>query len=403
MTLIVKKFGGTSVATPQKIKAAAKIVAEAKNRGDQVVVVISAMGDTTDVLAGYIAEFESNDKDAKREHDAVLATGEQISAGLMALALQELGLKALSLCGWQIPIVTNSVHESAKVVAIDSKMLEGILAKNTIPVITGFQGVYNNEITTLGRGGSDTSACAIAQAVKADQCLIYTDVLGVYSSDPRKIAAAKIANEISYGECLEMAASGSSVIHPRAIEIGINESFDLRILSTSEPDKPGTKITAKKAIERQEVVGVSADEEQTLITIEGIENVPGVASAIFGQLEKININADLIVQNVSQNANYCDLSFTIKPSDERAVIAALTKVSQAAYQKLRVQKDVAKISVIGIGVKRYSEIAKKMFQTLAKQGINILLISTSEIIISVLIQREFTHIALSSLHEEFIE
>lgn len=403
MSIIVKKFGGTSVATPEKIKRAAEIVANAKRSGDDVAVVISAMGNTTDVLVSHISQFNVNTKSAKRERDAVLATGEQVSAGLMSLALQELGFESRSLCGWQIPIVTNEVHENAKVVGIDSNPLKAMLEEGVIPVITGFQGVHNGSITTLGRGGSDTSACAIANALGADQCLIYTDVLGVYSSDPRKISAAKIANEISYEECLEMAASGSSVIHPRAVEVGLNESFDLRILSTAHPEAKGTKIIAKKAIEREEVVGVSADEEQTLITLEDLENVPGVASAIFSQLQNININADLIVQNISQNAKYSDFSFTIKPDDEADVVAALTKVNQIAYQKLRVQKDVAKISVIGIGVKRYSEIAKKMFQTLAKQGINILLVSTSEIKISVLIQREFAQIALSALHREFVE
>lgn len=418
MSLIIAKFGGSSVATIKKIKAVAGIIANHYKGGKKIAVVVSAMGDTTDELEKKInsitnshsyseSSWSSDGYDAKnhikQERDAILASGEQTSAGLLALELIHLGLKAESFCGWQIPIISNDVHGSAKIEYINSAILHSKLDEGIIPIIAGFQGVFEGRITTFGRGGSDTTATAIASALGADECLIYTDVSGIYSCDPKKVANAEVIDEISYEECLEIAASGGKVIHPRAVEIALRNSFSLRVLQTDKPEGLGTIILNKKKIENEEVVGISADPDQVLIALEGLENVPGVASAIFDQLSGISVNADLIVQNISYHSNYSDLSFTVKECDKERVISSIQNINHIAYSKLSVCSDVAKISVVGIGLKRYSDIAKKMFQILAKQGINILLVSTSEIKISVLVKRDFAQIGVEALHKEFIE
>lgn len=414
MKLVVKKFGGSSVATIDKIQKVAQIIRQAHDAGNKVVAVVSAMGNTTDELQQKIDDIYKNRPNgsnfdasmnsmAAGQKDAVLAAGEQVSAGLLALELINLGVRAQSLCGWQVPIISNNIHGCARIEAIDSTAIHKLLQARIVPVIAGFQGVHDNKITTFGRGGSDTTAVAVASAIGADECLIYTDVEGIYTSDPKKVANAQIVDEISYEECLEVAASGGKVIHPRAVEIGLRNSFNLKILPTSNPHAAGTTISNNKSgVESDGIAGVSVDEDQVLITLEGIENVPGVASAIFSQLQDIDINADLIVQNISHQSNYSDLSFTVKERDKAIAINALQNINHVAYSGLSVLGDVAKISVVGIGLKRYSNIAKKMFETLAKQGINILLVSTSEIKISVLVRRSFAQIGLNALHKEFI-
>lgn len=404
MALIVKKFGGSSVADTPKLKAVAEIVQTALVQGNKVLVVISAQGDTTDALEDKVKEIcgQATTDAAKRERDAILATGEQVSAGLLALALQDVGVPAMSLCGWQVPIITNNVHGGAKVMTIDTGYLNELLHKGITPVITGFQGVCERQVMTLGRGGSDTTAAAVASAMQADQCLIYTDVDGIYSADPRKISQAKVINDISYDAALELAVSGGGVIHPRAVEIGMRHDFTFKILNTWSPWQQGTEIKHNTQVEAEEIVAVSADNNQSLIMLERIENVPGVLAGIFSRLQEINICADLIVQNLARDGSFCDLSFTVADAEVEATLAALEQVRKVAFAKLSVKGQMAKISIIGTGLKRYSYIAKKMFQTLAKQGINILLVATSEVKISVLIQRDFSNIALKTLHKEFI-
>jgi aspartate kinase len=401
MTVIVQKFGGTSVADIARIKAAALLVKKELDRGNQVVVVVSAMAGTTDKLANYSLSAFAYGK--KREFDVVLAAGEQITSGLLALALQEIGINSQSWLGWQLPIITDSNFNNSKIKNINTKPLKDCLDANIVPVIAGFQGVYQNEITTLGRGGSDTTAVAITAALKADRCDIYTDVVGVMTADPRIVVKARKIDEVTYEEMLEMASNGAKVLHSRAVEIAIKYNIKLQILS-SFIDEPGTQlITERKNMEEHLVTGITYAADESKILLRNIPNLPGHASVIFAPLKHANVNIDMIVQNAKSGDKAVDLTFTVPKAQVETSLNCLRnlKLPWFSDDNIFVDNDIAKISVIGVGMKTHSGVAQKMFQVLAEKGINIDVVSTSEIKISVLIDAQYMELAVRSLHTAY--
>lgn len=403
MSIIVQKFGGTSVADVTRIKHVATIVKREVELGNKVVVVVSAMSGKTNELVGWaeaISPLVTNE--ALKEYDSVISSGEQVTSGLLALALQSIGIRARSWLGWQVGLETCSMHSKARIKDIKADLLLESLNNGEVAVIAGFQGVTeDNRITTLGRGGSDTSAVAIAAAVKADRCDIYTDVDGIYTTDPRIVPKARKLNKIAYEEMLELASLGAKVLQIRSVEMAMKHKVRVQVLS-SFADIPGSLLVEEdEVVERRLVTGVAYSRNETQITLTAVPDKPGVAAEIFAPLTTKEINVDMIVQNISEDGT-TDMTFTLAKGDADAAIAALEKEkAHLKYQSLLVNKNVAKISVVGVGMRSHAGLAQKMFQTLAEKNINILVISTSEIKISVLIAEEYTELAVRALHTAY--
>ena len=400
MARLVQKFGGTSLADVEKIKRVALRVAREVERGHDVAVVVSAMAGVTDRLVGWTRET-SRLHDA-REYDVVVSSGEQVTAGLLALALQNVGVDARSWLGWQIPIRTDDVHGKARIQSIEVAELKRQLSLGQVAVVAGFQGIGpDGRITTLGRGGSDTSAVALAAALKAERCDIFTDVDGVYTSDPRIVARARKLDKITYEEMLEMASQGAKVLQTRSVEMAMNHRVRVQVLS-SFVDAPGTLVVDEDEIVEQQVVsGIAYSRDEAKITVQKVADRPGVAAAIFGPLAASAINVDMIVQNVSEDG-LADLTFTVARADlDRAVAVLEEKRATLGFAALKPDSNVVKISVIGVGMRSHAGVAQQMFQTLSEKGINIQVISTSEIKVSVLIAAEYTELALRALHTAY--
>jgi aspartate kinase len=400
MARLVQKFGGTSLADTERIKLVARRVEREIDAGHQVAVVVSAMAGVTNQLVDWTRET-SRLHDA-REFDVVVSSGEQVTAGLLALALQSLGIDARSWLGWQIPIRTDGVHGKARIEAVDVTEISRRLAGGQAAVVAGFQGIdLRGRITTLGRGGSDTSAVALAAALKADRCDIFTDVDGVYTSDPRIVAKARKLSRITYEEMLEMASQGAKVLQTRSVELAMNHRVRIQVLS-SFTDTPGTLVVDEDEIVEQRVVsGIAYSRDEAKITVQKVADRPGVAAAIFGPLADNAINVDMIVQNVSEDGR-ADLTFTVARADlDRAVSVLEERQALLGFAALKPDSNVVKISVIGVGMRSHAGVAKQMFQTLFEKGINIQVISTSEIKVSVLIAAEYTELALRALHTAY--
>jgi len=398
MARLVLKFGGTSVGDPDRIKAVAVRVKAEVDAGHEVAVVVSAMSGVTNRLVGYV-EGISPLYDA-REYDVVVSSGEQVTAGLLALALQELGLKARSWQGWQIPIHTDTAHAKARIESIDGDNLIACMKQGEVVVVPGFQGIsQEGRVSTLGRGGSDTSAVGLAAALNADRCDIYTDVEGIYTADPRIVAKAHKLEKITYEEMLEMASVGAKVLQTRAVEMAMKHAVRIQVLS-SFTNKPGTLVVDEdEVVEHELVSGIAYSRDEAKITLAQVADRPGVAARIFGPLADASVNVDMIVQNVSDNGKATDLTFTVTRSDlERAVDILKQNKEDLGYQALNWDSDVVKVSVIGVGMRSHAGVAQRMFKSLADEGINIQVISTSEIKVSVLIAEEFTERAVRALH-----
>ena len=399
---IVMKFGGTSVADLERIRHVAAIVKREVDRGNQVAVVVSAMAGETNKLVGWVREL-SPMHDA-REYDVVVAAGEQVTVGLLAVALASIGVQARSWLGWQIPIRTSAMHGAARIEAIDTKLMNERLAQGQVAVVAGFQGVApDNRISTLGRGGSDTSAVALAAAIHAGRCDIYTDVDGVYTTDPRIVAKARRLEKITFEEMLELASLGAKVLQTRSVEIAMLHRVPLRVLSTFDSDNGGTLLCDEEDIvEKQPVTGIAYSRDEAKITLLRIPDQPGVAAAIFGPLADAGVNIDMIVQNISHDGRKTDLTFTVGRADLARSLDIIHKAAPAiGYKEIISDANVAKVSVVGIGMRMHPGIAQVMFRTLAEKGINIQVISTSEVKISVLIAEEYVELAVRALHAAY--
>ncbi|HEX9449744.1 MAG TPA: aspartate kinase [Dongiaceae bacterium] len=400
-TRIVMKFGGTSVGTIERIKAVAQRVKREVDAGHEVAVVVSAMSGQTNQLVAWCSEL-SPLHDA-REYDTVVASGEQVTCGLVAIALQEIGVNARSWLGWQIPIRTDDAHGKARITGIEAEAIVARMTSGQVAVVAGFQGVgADHRVTTLGRGGSDTSAVALAAAVQADRCDIFTDVDGVYTTDPRIVAKARKLDKISYEEMLEMASLGAKVLQIRSVEMAMKHRVRVQVLSSFE-DKPGTMVVDEEEIMEQELVsGIAYSRDEAKITLLRVADRPGVAAGIFGPLADANINVDMIVQNVSEGGDATDMTFTVSKGDfERAKQVIESNKDELKYAGLIADSNVVKVSVIGLGMRSHAGIAQRMFRALAEKGINIQVISTSEIKISVLVAEEYTELAVRSLHTAY--
>ena len=398
--LIIKKFGGTSLSNIEKIKKVAKLVKKEVLLGNKVVVVVSALGKTTDKLQSLINKISFNS--SAEEIDTILSSGEQTSSGLMALALKNINVKARSFLGWQVPILTNRSYGKAKILDIDSKILKKEIKKGITPVIAGFQGVSNEfRITTIGRGGSDTTAVAIASKLSADRCDIHTDVEGVYTADPRWVRKAKKIDQLTYDEMLEMASVGAQVLEPRSVSLAKNNNIILWVKSSFK-NVQGTKIDDSTKLEKRNVSGIVFSNNDSKITLLGIPDKPGVAAKIFGTLADEDINVDMIVQNISSDGKYSDLTFTIAQTDLFKAKKCINRIkNDINIKNILPDSNVAKISIVGIGMRSNAGIAEDMFKALGKQKINIDLISTSEIKISVLISRRNLKKAINVLHKTY--
>ena len=401
MARIVQKFGGTSVADIDLIRRAAGRTREAVERGDEVAVVVSAMAGATNRLVDWTREAAVL-HDA-REYDVVVSAGEQVTAGLMAMALQDVGVAARSWLAWQLPVRTDGTHGKARIEGIDVDEIARRMSAGEVPVVAGFQGLGpRNRITTLGRGGTDASAVALAAALGAERCDIFTDVDGVYTSDPRIVAKARKLDKIAYEEMLELASQGAKVLQTRSVELAMRHRVVVQVLSSFD-DKPGTLLVDEDEIVEQEPVSsIAYSRDEAKVTVAGIADRPGVAARIFGPLADASINVDMIVQNASDDGKSADLTFTVGKSDlGRAVKVLEGARDDLGYAELLSDSDVVKISVIGVGMRSHAGVAQTMFSTLADKGINIQVISTSEIKVSVLIAEEYTELALRSLHSAY--
>jgi aspartate kinase len=400
MARIVMKFGGTSVADLERIRNVALRVKAQVDLGHEVAVVVSAMAGTTNKLVEWCQNL-SPLFDA-REYDAVVATGEQVTAGLLAIALQNLGVEARSWMGWQIAVETDGQHGKARINSIEGEALIERMQRGQVPVVAGFQGIGpDNRITTLGRGGSDTSAVALAAALQADQCDIYTDVDGIYTTDPRIVAKARKLAKITYEEMLELASVGAKVLQTRSVELAMKERVRLQVLS-SFSDASGTMVVDEEEVLEQEIVaGIAYSRDEAKITVRRVPDRPGIAAAIFVPLAEAHINVDMIVQNVAEDGT-TDMTFTVGKTDLPRATAVLETARQAiGFAEITTDQNVAKISVVGVGMRSHAGVAGTMFRTLAERGINIQVISTSEIKVSVLIAAEYTELAVRALHTAY--
>ena len=401
MSLIVQKFGGSSVRDAQRIRNVAGIIAETYLEGNDVLVVLSAQGDTTDDLIAKAEEINSHP--SKREMDMLLATGEQISVALCAMALDSMGLPCVSLTAWQVGIQTTAVHGDARIKRIDSERVQAELDQHRIVLITGFQGMDRaGDVTTLGRGGSDTSAVALAAAFRAKLCQIYTDVDGVYTADPRIVPNARHLDEITYDEMLELASQGAGVLHNRSVELAKKFRVDLEVLSSLER-KPGTKVKEVTKVEKTTIAGVAKDTSIARIALIGLRHNPGVAFQVFDLLSKHNINVDLILQSIGREDSK-DISFTVHEKDLEDAQEILTENQEVlCFDHIEVDGNIGKVSIVGAGLMTNCGMAARMFEALYEAGINIQMINTSEIRVSVLLDEGDVDRAVRAIHAKFFD
>ena len=401
MSLIVKKFGGSSVANAERVNNVARIVTDEYKKGNNVVVVVSAQGDTTDDLIDKAKEI--NPAASKREMDMLLSAGEQISISSLAMAIEKLGFPVVSLLGWQAGFQTDSNYTVARIKKIESERLKAELARRNIVVVAGFQGINKyDDVTTLGRGGSDTSAVAIAASLKADLCQIYTDVDGVYTADPRKVSTAVKMDEITYEEMLELATLGAQVLNNRSVEMAKKYNVELEVRSSLEPQKSGTIVKETVKIEKMLIRGVACDKNVSRISIVGLSDHPGTAFKVFNALGQAKINVDIILQSVGRDGTK-DITFTVSKDQCKDAIAAVEKLEDSLkYSKVLHDETVAKVSIVGTGMETHPGVAAKMFEALSDASINIQMISTSEIKISVLIDVNDAERAVTAVHDAFI-
>ena len=406
MAKLVLKFGGTSVADVGRIQAAALKVQAEIAAGHAVVVVVSAMAGVTNQLVDYCKAAWPDYSPA--DYDPVVASGEQITSGLMAMALQKLGLKARPYQGWQVPILTDETHGSARIESVGADKLLADLAAGVVPVLAGFQGVTAaGRITTLGRGGSDTSAVAVAAAIEAKRCDIYTDVDGVYTTDPRIVDKARKLARVTYEEMIEMASLGAKVLQIRSVEMAMRHHVPVQVLSSFLPELgsalPGTLLCDEgDVMESQVVTGIAYSREEAQVTLVGVADRPGIAAALFAPLAEAHINVDMIVQNVSEDGKSTDVTFTVAKGDAARAVAVVEGLKgELSLQRLLTASDVVKVSVIGVGMRSHAGVAALMFKTLSDKGINIRVISTSEIKISVLVDEAYTELAVRALHTAY--
>jgi aspartate kinase len=398
--LIVKKFGGTSVANAERIEIVAELIVKSVEEGNQVAVVLSAMGESTDELINLSKEINPNPN--LREYDALVSTGEQISVALLAMALQKRNIEGKSYTAYQLGIKTNSMHSRARILDVKVDKIKEEISKGIVPVITGFQGMNDEgDITTLGRGGSDTTGVALAVALEAKECQIYTDVDGVFTTDPRLYNKARLLKKITFEEMLELSSMGAKVLQLRAVEYASKYQMPIRVLSSFRAGE-GTLIEAEEeSMERPIVSGISSIDTEAKLTIRGVPDIPGVAAKILSPVSEAGIDVDVIVQNISAD-NTTDFTFTVNEEDAEAAEKILLDMSNSFGGGLvEVDRDIAKISIVGRGMRAHAGIASKMFQTLADQEINILMITTSEIKISVVIKRDYMKDAIACLHDAF--
>ena len=400
MKIVVLKFGGTSVGSIKRIKNVANIINSYHKKKYKLIVVSSAMSGVTNDLIRKSEEISENFLPS--EYDVLVSSGEQVACSLIAARLSHIGLKSRSWLSWQIPIITEGNHKNAKIFSIYKKKILDYLKKGGIPIITGFQGIDTNErIKTIGRGGSDASAIMLAKFFKAERCIIYTDVEGVYTTDPNKLKKAKKIKVISYEEMLEMASLGAKVMQPVSIQDARLNRINIEVKSSFKK-KPGTLITKRKNIDNNKIIaGISSTQNDAKVTLVGVKDKPGVAAMIFKPLSKNSINVDMVVQNISANGKETDLTFTIKTDDLNKTKKIIETNKNIKFRKLLLKKDVSKLSIIGVGMVTTPGVTFRMFQSLAKKNINIQVISTSEIKISVLIDKRNTKKALVALHKEF--
>lgn len=405
MGKIVAKFGGTSVADIERIERAADKIQREVALGHKVAVVVSAMSGVTNSLIEYCSDVHAL-YDA-REYDSVVSSGEQVTAGLMALALQKRGIAARSWLGWQVPIICSDVHGKARILEINPEELNKRLDSNEVAVLAGFQGItHAGRIATLGRGGSDTTAVALAAAIGADRCDIYTDVDGVYTTDPRIVPGASKLKAISYEEMLEMASLGAKVLQTRSVEMAFKREVPVQVLSSFGEnigsDLPGTMVVKEDEIMEEHVVnGVAYSRDDAKITLLNLKDIPGVAAKVFGPLSEANVNVDMIVQDISTDGKLTDMTFTVPRGDAKRAVEVLKECDALKGAEVLSSTDVSKISIVGIGMRSHAGVAQKMFSALAEKGINIQVISTSEIKISVLIAEEYTELAVRTLHSAY--
>ncbi|MBI64379.1 MAG: aspartate kinase [Chloroflexi bacterium] len=399
MGLLVQKYGGTSVGSPERIAAVAQRVSRAVANGDKIVVVVSAMSGETNRLVDLTNQFGGQPNEMHR--DLVLATGEQVTVGLLCIALEKIGITAKGMLGWQVPVLTDNAHSKARIQNISGAHIEAVFEDHQVCVIAGFQGVTGQgDVATLGRGGSDTSAVAIAAAINADECQIYTDVDGVFTTDPRICENARLLNQVSFDEMLELSSSGAKVLQLRAVEYASKHNMPIRVLS-SFSDSKGTLVEEREEMERPVVSGISSVDSEAKLTIRGVPDLPGIAAKILGPISDSGIDIDVIVQNISDE-NTTDFTFTVDKKDTSEAEKILQKTSESLGGGLiEVDDDIAKVSIVGRGMRGQSGIASKMFQSLADHEINILMITTSEIKISVVIKKDLMKKAVNALHDTF--
>lgn len=402
--LIVQKFGGTSVATIDRIRNVATKVKRELDAGNQVAVVVSAMAGVTNQLVDFVGQISPLMTHATRaEYDQVVATGELVTSGLLALCLIEMGIPARSFAGWQIPLISDAAHTKARIAHIDADTIHASIKEGKVAVVAGFQGMSDEgRVTTLGRGGSDTSAVALAAALKADRCDIYTDVDGVYTTDPRIVPQARKLQTIAYEEMLEMASLGAKVLQTRSVEMAMNHRVKVQVLS-SFSDAAGTLLVdEEELVEKQNVTGIAYSRDEARVSLTGIANVPGMSAKLFAPLTEANVNVDMIVQNVTEHSGETDITFTVPKADLERTVAVVESLKSALnYKSFHTDKNVAKVSAIGVGMRSHSGIAGTMFKALADKGINIIVITTSEIKISVLIEEDYVELAIRALHTAF--
>ena len=400
MSIQVIKFGGTSVANMSRIKNVVSIVEKKiKLTNDKIVVVVSAMSGVTNQLVKSYKKINSNIADP--EYDVILSTGEQYSSALISTMLGKKKINSRSVLGWQIPVITDGEHSKARIFKISQSFFKNQFSEFDVIVVAGFQGLSNdNRITTLGRGGSDTSAVAITYALGLKKCEIFTDVEGIFTSDPRVVKDAKKINSITYEEILELASLGSKVLHPRSVELAMKYGIKIHVRSSFK-NKTGTMVVKEEnKIEKEVVTGITSSESDAKITLKGIPDKPGIAAKIFGILANINVNVDMIVQNITDDGKYASLTFTVSIEDQNKAVKELKK-SKIKFKNIHSDKSICKVSIVGVGMKSNVGVAQKMFETLAKKNINIQVISTSEIKISVLIDLPKKKIAITSLHNAY--
>ncbi|WP_193172550.1 aspartate kinase [Nisaea nitritireducens] len=401
MARIVQKFGGTSVADIERIKNVAQRVKKEVDAGNEVAVIVSAMAGVTNQLVGYAREM-SVLHDA-REYDTIVSTGEQVTSGLLSMALQNIGVNARSWLAWQLPFRTDGVHSKARIESIETGEIVKRFEQGQVAVLAGFQGIGpDNRITTLGRGGSDTSAVALAAALNADRCDIYTDVDGVYTTNPRIVPSARKIDRITYEEMLELASQGAKVLETRSVALAMQHNVRLQVLS-SFIEAPGTLVCDEDEIVEQQIVsGIAYSPEEAKVTVRHVPDRPGIAGSIFGSLADAAVNVDMIVQNVTEDGATTDMTFTVGKTDLERARQVLEKLQdELGFKEINADPNVAKVSVVGVGMRSQPGVAKTMFHTLADKGINIQVISTSEIKVSVLIAAEYTELAVRALHTAY--